>query len=305
MKYINTNENLYPPLAYVCCGGSSKVAIIDLATHSQVGDIYCGEDSDPYYIAINPNKKFAYVGDYIRKMILLLDLKENRLIGQTAVIGRPRSIDVSPCGDKIYVVFDDEPFIQVFGESLQNIGQIPIPSSSGGISITNAGLLAYVTQPALNITIVVDLCRGCIIKNLATGLNPGRTAYSLERNMVLVSGRGSNTLTHVNTAGICTGSDILLNGMPSGLAFTRGNKNCIVALPREDKADIVDICSNEVIAEISVGELPGGTAASKIYPVAVVCNQISSTVSIINTETFTVNATLNVGNDPAGVAIIN
>lgn len=303
-KYADFCE-LFPPLAYICCGTGGKVAIVNLAEARHIGDISCGEDSDPYYIVIRPNDHTAYVADYSRKMVLMLDLSDNRLVRQTAVMGRPRSIDISRCGEYVYVVFDDEPVMQILDAELETLDQIILPSSSGDIKVMKNSVLAYVTQPELNQTAVIDLCTRCVIELLDTGTNPGRMAYSAEKTLLLVAGRESQTLTPIDTCQICSCENSSLNGAPAGLAFTMGDRQCLVALQRENEAAAVDICSRQVTARIPVGELPGGVAASKLHPLAVVCSQISSTVAIINTETLMVTATLEVGGDPVGVAVRN
>lgn len=304
-NYIDFEQNGFPPLAYICCGASAKVAIVNLAEARHVGDIPCGEGSDPYYIVISPTDNMAYVADYTRKMVLKLDLNLNQLVYQTTVVGRPRGLDVSPCGQCVYVVFDDEPIIQFLNSGLKHLGQIALPASSGSVTVTNNGTQAYITQPSLNQTAVVDLCTHCVTKLLDTGTDPGRMTYSAEDELLLVAGRSSQTLTPVNTCQKYSCENITLGGSPAGLTFTRGNKQCLVALRQENEAVMIDLCSRQASTRIPVGQSPGGVAASKCYPLAAVCNQISSTVTIINTQTLSVTATLNVGNDPVGIAIIN
>lgn len=290
-----------PPLAYICCGASEKVAIVNLAEASHVGDIPCGEGSDPYYIAISPSTHSAYVADYTRKMVLKLDLDSNQLVFQTFVAGSPRGLDLSPCGQYIYVVFDNAPIMQILNSELMNLGQIPLPASSNSVAVANNGLQAYVTLPGLNQTAVVNLCTRCVTDFLNTGTNPGRMAYSSEK-LLLVAGRDSQTLTPVNTC--CQYADIQLSASPAGLAFTWSNQQCLVALPQENEVAAVDLCSGQEISRIPTGQLPGGVASSKFYPLVGVCSQLSSTVTIINTQTLSVTATLNVGNDPAGIAVL-
>lgn len=304
MTSINYCTIFGPPLAYICCGSSAKVAIVNLAEARHIGDIPCGEGSDPYTIAISPADTMAYVADYTRNMVLKLDLSRNQLVLETAVIGRPRGLDVSPCGQFIYVVFDDQPIMQILNSRLESVGQISLPSSSGSVTVTDNGSRAYVTQPDLNQTAVVDLCTNSVVQLLDTGTNPGRMAYSAKDGLLLVAGRQSQTLTPIGTCHACIGQNIPLSGTPAGLAFASGNRQCLVAMQQENEVAVVDLCFQQVITRIPVGQLPGGVAASRFYPLAIVSNQLSSTVTLINTQNWSVITTLVVGDDPVGISVI-
>lgn len=302
----NCREEAFSPLAYICCESSEKVAILNLATASHVGDISCGPDSSPFYIVIGPRGNVAYVADYSRNMVLMLDLVNNELINQTRVIGNPVAIDVSPCGRCIYVVFDNEPVVQILGAfRLEQRGLIGLYTSSGSIQVTNCGSRAYVTQPDLNQTAVINLRNCRIIELLDTGENPGYMAYSPESNLLLVAGRASQSLIPVFTRAIETGDELALGGTPFGLAFTRRNRQCLVALQDQNAVAAVDLPTRQVVTQIAVEDFPEGVGASKREPLAAVSNQASSTISIIDTESLSVNDTVSVGDDPSGIAVFD
>lgn len=293
------------PLAYACCGGSSHVAVVDLTNGIHIKNIPCGEDADPYYIAIGPMQDQAYVADYSRRMILKLDLNRGQVINEVSVMGRPHGVDVSPCGCFVYVVFDDEPVMQVLQTgSMKGIGHMRLPAPSGSVDVTPGGRVAYVTLPSLNQTAAVDLCTLSVTSLLDTGINPGRMAVSLGTPLLLVAGRDSQTITPINTCNIRPGADILLDGHPGGLAFAYGERACLVALQRENEVAIVNIHTRQVVSRISVGNLPGGVATSKCCPLAAVCNQADDTLSILNTDRLSCIATVQIGGSPTGVAVV-
>lgn len=301
MNHINRCTINAPPLAYVCCGGSEKVAIVNVAQAQHIGDISCGTGSDPYYIALHPTRPLAYVADLSSQSILLLDLSCNQLIGTHALNAIPHGLDVSTCGMHVYVIFSNAPMLQVLSWDLQPEREITLPAPGGDVQVISCGMIAYISQPMLQQTIAIDLCSGIILRRIPTGLSPGRMAYA--GNTLLVAGRSSHTLTPLNTAEGCRCKRIPLDGTPAGLSFLQGNVRCLVALQREALAAVVDSCTRRTIALIPVGQLPGGVAASAAYPLAIVCNQISSTVTLINTQTLSAFANLSIGEDPVGVAI--
>lgn len=303
--YNNYKNKCCPPLAYICCGIGGKIAVVDLINKTHIMDIFCEGFNDLYYIAISPNLDYAYIADYSGKSILKLDLMCNRIVKYVSVVGKPRSIDISLCGNFVYVVFDDEPVMQILnGKSLDTINQFSLPTSGGSVTVTNNNAIIYVTQPSLNQTAVIDLCNFSIIKMINTGINPGRSAISYEKNLIMIAGRGSNNLIPINTCTMLTNENIYIDASPSGLTFIENGKKCLVNLREENKVSVVDIFTNQIISHIPVGNLPGDIAASKVLPIAVVGNQYDGTLSIINTETLSVSKTLNICSDPVGIAIV-
>lgn len=269
-------------------------------------DIPCGNDADPYYIAVSRSKDYAYIADYSNNAVLQLDLNRSVIVNRATVLGRPRGLDVSPNGHLVYVVFDYEPVMQILqAGSLQEVTRITLPSHSGSVAVTEDGTTAYVTQPELNQTVVINLCTNLVISQLNTGISPGRMARSDKDALLLVAGRESQTLTAIDTCGASVIDYFSIQSTPSGLDFTKNSQICLVALPLQNEAAFVDFFNRQVITRVPVGPLPGGVAASKLHPLAVVCNQQSSTVSILDTNSMTVTATVQVGADPAGVAVID
>lgn len=293
------------PLAYVCDGVTKKVAVIDLVDAHQTMEIPCGEDSDPYYIAISPNKNCAYVANYSSQTIQKLDLICERPIHTTPISGYPRALDVSPCGGFVYVVLDDQSILQILdADTLQIVGSIDLPAPGGSIAVVPDGRTGYVTLPSLNQTAAVDLHALSVLSLLETGTRPGRMAAASTVPKILVAGRDSHTLTPIDTFNSCIKENIFLDATPSGLAFLNGERECLVALPEENAAAVVSLCTRQVTKRIPVGVLPGAVAASKWHPLAVVCNQPEGTVSIINTSTLSVTATVELGGNAAGAAVI-
>lgn len=294
------------PMAYVCGGTSGYVAVVDLIEGRNIMNIDCGENSYPYNIAANPSSDCAYVADYERNMVLKLNLADGIVVDMTAVVGTPVGISVSPCGCFVYVVFQDEPILQILhAGSLENIASIALPVPGNSVFVTADCQTAYITLPSLNQTAVVNLCLNSVSELLNTGINPGRMAVSYECPLILVAGRGNESITPINTCRIRPEESIFLGAIPSGLDFICGTRECLVALANENSAAVVDICTHQVLNRIPVGIFPGDVAASKVFPLAVVGNQTDGTLSVIDTNAMSNIATVYIGGTPSGIAVVD
>lgn len=291
------------PMAYVCCGSSSSVAVVDLCLLRQVDTIPCGAGSEPYYIAVHPFADLAYVADLSQERVLVLDIACNRVIDEFPVAGSPREVTLSACGHFLYVVFIDAALMQVFStQTLQLLWQMSLPVPGGGVCVPDNGRHIYVTLPGENQTAVVDLCSRRIVKRLDTGEDPGRMAASPDGSQILVAGRASKNLTAIDTCQMCVQGETALTGSPGGLAYIN-RQECLVAMRQPEGGGVVDAHCGKLIKTLPVGELPGGVAAAENCSVAVVCNQISDSLSVINTKTYAAT-TVAVGNGPTGVVIV-
>ncbi|MEA4919776.1 MAG: hypothetical protein VB078_02455 [Clostridiaceae bacterium] len=290
------------PLAYVCC--SESISVVDLLELRRMFRIPCGDGSQPYNIVINPIENYAYVADYALDRILTVDLTYNVIVNEVSVGGSPKSLAISPCGRFLYVVFDDAPLMQVFSTStLELLWQISLPASSASISVTTLGEIACVTQPSINKTAVINLRRRMVIWMLDTHDGPGCTAVSPYHPVLLVGGNESDDVTPVNTLGMLIGDSISLENASSGVSYIGDGKSCLVAIPEKNAATVVDLVRQQTFRRIPTGDLPGGVAASLIYPLAVVCNQGDATLTVISTKTFSATDDVDVGTNPTGVAI--
>lgn len=294
------------PLAYICCGIAGNIAVVDLITLRHVLDIPCGEESYPYYIVIDPAGEFAYVSDYVRKLVMVVDLRVNRIVYTAPVAGYPKGLALSPCGRFLYAVFADTPVLQALSApALEPLWETTLPGFGSSIAVANGGLRAYVTLPDLNQCAVVDLCSQEITQLLDTDLHPSRVAAFPNVIEFLVACTESASLVPVDTCGPCVKNRIPLDAQPSGLAYINQKLRCLVALPDVNLAAVVDVRKAQVVRYVAVGDHPGGVAASEQWPLAVVGNQGESSVSVINTNTntYAVAATVPVGRGPVGVAV--
>lgn len=298
-------DKFYNPLAYICYDKSSKISIVDIKKSKIIENIHC-KNYKPSCITIAPLQNYAYIGDCENEILLRLDLYCNKVINNVSVIGKPKSLVVSPCGRFVYVVFKDKPFIEVLdANSLETVWTLNIPSFGGDIKLSKCGNIAYVTLPKRNQTAVIDLSFQSIIKCLDTGVFPEYMAMSFEDSTLFVGGRVSKTVTLIDTNKIHIEEEIFIDSSPSGLSVIEYSNKCLIALHDKNEISVLEASSKRIIKEIPIGKYPVNMEINNENYLAVVLNKGDFSVSILDTEKLSLLSTVKLNSKPSSIAIVN
>ncbi len=148
-------------------------------------------------------------------------------------------------------------------------------------------------------------------KNFVVGNPPitvsvGTNPYQLVTvgSLVYVANQGSNSVSVIDSSTNTVTSTITVGAQPYGIAYNSGSKEIYVSNLKGNSVSVIDadptsLTFNTVTHTISVGIEPYYVASlgSSIY----VTNNISGTVSVIDTGTHAVTATVHVGVAPRGI----
>jgi YVTN family beta-propeller protein len=196
-----------------------------------------------------------------------------------------------------------------------------------------SGPYAYIVNNGDNTVSVIDTQSNTVIANVTVGNGPTGVAVSADGTRIYVTNANSY-LTSVGTGGVNeeTGNGtvsvidaatntviatIPLGYMPGGVAVSADGTRIYVVNSDNNTVSVIDAATNTVIATIPVGIMPDGVAVSpdgtKVYVTNWNCSYdpismspspyINGTVSVIDTATDTVTATVPVGNWPWGIGV--
>jgi YVTN family beta-propeller protein len=223
---------------------------------------------------------------------------------------------------------------------------IPVGTVPLGVAVSPDGSTVYVANELDGVS-VIDTATNTVTATVPAGFTPFRLAVTPDGSKVYVTdaGAGANTVSVIDTATNTMTATIPVGPRPEGVAVTpvqrkreaereRGSgggrerepdrSKVYVANNGANTLSVIDTATNTVIATITVGSNPLGVAVtpvqrereaerergsgggrerepdrSKVY----VTNQGDNTVSVIDTATNTVTATIPVGSGPSGVAV--
>ena len=180
-----------------------------------------------------------------------------------------------------------------------------------GVAVTPDGKHTYVTNASSNTVSVIDTATNTVVATVPVGINPYGVAIAPDGKRAYVANANSNTVSVIDTATNTVVATVLPDTGPIGVAITPDGKYAYVTNINSGDGSVIDTTSNTVVASIGLGGAseggnPDGIAITPDGKHAYVTHfggSFSSTVSVIDTATNTVVATLPAGTGSAGVAV--
>jgi YVTN family beta-propeller protein len=206
--------------AYIANSGANVVTVLDTATEAIVTTIPVG--AHPVRVALSPDGTRAYVSNRDADSVSVIDTGTDTVVATIPVGDSPATLAVVPSGDEIYVVVNGGA-IQVIERARGAVAAtIPVPGNGGGLAFTPDGSRAYVASGPIS---VIDTATRTVVHSFL--------ADSGSATAVAVSPNGSRAYFGTN------GTDPFGGG--AGVA-------------------VLDTATNAVVANVTLGTLPGQIA---------------------------------------------
>jgi YVTN family beta-propeller protein len=285
--------------AYITNFASNTVSVLNTATGTVTGNpIDVG--SAPYGVAVSPDGSRVYLTNQFSNSVSAIDTATETVIATITVGSGPAGVAITPDGSKVYVTnqfsqdSNNDSTVSVINTRTNAVTTVPIPSSPPGIpsnplgvAVSPDGRKVYVGT-GLGTVSVIDTASNTVALTLQIGLIPikGVTVSPDGHNVYVVNG------------------SLVQSSQVSQIT----NSVSIIAINSDGTLTLK--------ATIPVGDSPLGVAVSpdgsKIYVANTKGKEIPNgvavgTVSVIDTATETVTATIAVGTSttpsgPSGVA---
>jgi len=285
-SFIATNNGTTPitatitatpvPFAYIANEVSNTVSVINMATHNVVASMAVG--NSPTGVAVSQDGSRVYITNSSFAnpnvaTVSVISAVTNSVIGSIpqAKNSEPFGVAVSPDGSKLYVVNSGLNSVWVFDTATYaKLATITLPDGFPvGIAVSGDGKRVYVASDKI--------------------------PNSVSNNALFVIDATSNTLS----------ATIQLINVPGGIALSPdGSKIYIINLDFSGYVTVVNTTNNAVA---SYGPFPGtnryGIAVSPDGSKVYLTNPALNTISVYNTATNTVSATIAVGVSPYGISV--
>jgi YVTN family beta-propeller protein len=243
------------------------------------------------------------------------------------------AIAVTPDGTHAYVSNEFDNTVSVIATASNTVvATIPVGNGPSGVAITPDGTHAYVTnefdQSAMGFAIVsvIDTASNTVVATIPVGDNPVQVAITPDptnspehddrrhQPLAYVTNGSDSTVSVIDTAGNTVVATISVGIGPTGVAITPDGTHAYVTNSVNNTVSVIDTDNNKLVATIPVGNTPLGVAITSNgtqppghddrshQPLAYVTNSVDNTVSVIDTASNKVVATVPVGADPFAVA---
>jgi gliding motility-associated-like protein len=184
-------------------------------------------------------------------------------------------------------------------------GLVKIGSQPYGISLTADGTRAYVTNQGSNNVSVINTETNTVIATIPVGSKPTGLTIDQDRGYIYVTNEGDGTVSVIDIATNTKIQDIPVGSNPTGIIVNRDGSEIFVANSGTNTISEIDGNTTLVDKIVTVGQGPGGLALSPDGSTLYIANKGDNTVTVMNTEFFTIEATIPLGQSasPAGVAL--
>ncbi|MDS0527520.1 YncE family protein [Clostridium sp. SHJSY1] len=177
--YVGAHPNdvkVYKGKAYVICGESDSLVIIDLNKRSMIFEIYLGAGSFPHNIEIYHEKAIAYVSNMESHSVSVIDCLNNKIIKNIKSPEYPTKILLSKDKKKLYLCesyqgMDIDGYISVIStESNEVIKRIKVGGTP--VDVFEEDERLYITDFAEGYLSIIDLNKGREVKKIFVGGMP-------------------------------------------------------------------------------------------------------------------------------------
>ncbi|MFZ2360861.1 MAG: alpha/beta fold hydrolase [Anaerolineae bacterium] len=280
----------------------------------------------PNGLAVDPVTHGVYITSRNNDRLLMLDGFTNRVLGQAAVGDSPWGVAVDSANKRVYVAdFASGDLRILAADTLAPIAMVPLVSNNVTAQPTNVATsnnlgLALVADHRANKLYVVNGVTGAVVTAQPTNASGAwGVAYNPVLNRAYVSHRDDGKVTTMDgTAGWVqlpgqTLQPCGAGGQAYGLGFNAFQQILYIACAAPlGNVNVVKVYATETsgfrfLASVPVGsggdDGGGGIAINTQTGNVFFTNSTSNTVSVINSTTHQVIATLSAGTRPFGAAV--
>jgi YVTN family beta-propeller protein len=238
-----------------------------------------------------------------------IDAATNTVATTVSGISGPHNEQVSPDGGAVWAVSGHEGYAaKLEAQTLDMHGTVPTGAAPAHIVVSPDGATAYTTNGGDGTVSVIETARMSPVGSIKVGQGPHGLRPSPDGRWLYVANVGGSTLSVIDTRSAKTVADVEVGKAPAQVAFSPDGRFVYASLSGEDAVAKVDTRSRKLVGKVSVGDGPIQTYVSDDNRYLLVANQGTeqepgTTVSIIDTATFTVAATVETGQGAHGIVI--
>ena len=256
---------------------SNDIAFMDIKTHAMVGRVFLGNNVNPHMVMMSPDGRYVVTGGTRANKAFIIDTRTLQLVKTIPVDIAPEHLAFSPDSRWYYQGNPDGDSISVIDmQSLTKVKTIPGFVEPLNVTFLPDGSKAYVGNYGAHWIGVVDVRRHELLKKIQVAEVPGVAKLDPARYLGEIHG--------INIAAPSTDGKYLY--------AADGDLGVVGVIdPREDK----------VVKVIRVGKDPWRIYMSHDGKYGITPNNGDETISIIDTRTNSVAATLEAGPNMTGV----
>lgn len=237
----------------------AKTLAVETAANIEIG-------RSPAHVIIDAQGQRAYATNADDSNVLVIDIAQEKVVGEVTVGSAPHGLGMSPNGNEIYVANADENSVSIMDVARSTeTARIPVGKGPVQVGFTPDGARVYVSLRDENKVAVIDTVQRKKIASVRVWRNPVQVVVTPDGRHVYVANQGSQA-------------------------------------DPDHRVSVIDVATNHVIDTITTGEGAHGVVVRGDGKRVFISNSAQNTVSVIDTATRKVIRTIGVGAGPNGIA---
>jgi YVTN family beta-propeller protein len=279
----------------------TQITVINTVTNTIVSTLDLHKIATPGGVAVNPGGTRAYI-TVDDGTVAVIDTSTNTVIDTVRVGGRPTAVALNPAGTRVYVGDGDHDSVHVINTSTNAvIATVYLMETPVGIAVNPAGTRVYVAE-TFGVS-VIDTSTNSVTATVIVGSGSASgVAVNPAGTRVYTTNGGRGTVSVIDTSTNAVIATVIVGKSPFGIAMNPAGTRVYVANGGSNSVSVIDTVTNTVTATVGVGSNnpswpgdlePYGIAVNPAGTRAYVTNYYSDIVSLIDTATDTLSATVN------------
>ena len=251
----------------------------------------------------------VWVADEHGNSLSVIDASTNKVAATLTGIEGPHNLQVAPDGKTVWAVSGhDNLAVKIDAEKYKVLGTASTGSAPAHVVLTPDGKTAYATNGGDDTVTAIDAATMEVVATIPVGSYPHGLRPSPDGKWLFVANAKGTTLSVIDTSTNQKAADVEVGQKPVQVAFSPDGKYVYSSLNGENAVAKVDVAERKLVGKVEVGVGPVQVYVTPDGRYLLVANQgtqdkPSTTVSIIDTESFGVVKSVETGEGAHGVVV--
>ena len=209
----------------------------------------------------------VYVSNERGNSITIIDSETMEAVEEIPVGQRPRGINLSPDGKRLYILASDDNHVQVMDTATRTITHVLPSGPDPELGVLHpSGNPLYVANEDDNLVTAIDVETHAIRAEIPVGIEPEGMGVSPDGKVVVNTSETTNMAHFIDTETHEIFANVLVDQRPRFAEFTKDGKLLYVSAEIGGTVSVIDPAAHEIVhkIEFAVPGVPaGGSAAGR------------------------------------------
>lgn len=271
-----------------------------------------GASSEFSFIEIDPLAGVLVIASTTRQKMLYINSSTGAAIREISLASSPKSIRSCPAHGKVLVSLDGSSAISIYSITTGSLSaSVPLGAEPSALAVNKQTSTAYAVFPDQSKTLAIIDCADNSVTTSALDYEPNakviETDGAATGNLYYVGGTGDDRGIYLYGAGsdtkVVSLPQIFTDLNPGSIALDSSTGRISGAYYADDVVLIYDLSDGSTTAQRPVGDKPFSVVAAPSAGRFFSLNKGSDSVSVINSSSGALAATINLASDPLGMVV--